>query len=538
MVKESSVRFREIIKVFASYGFGYIFDSKTMENKKSPKNLRKAFEELGPTFIKIGQILSTRPDLIPREYLEELTKLQDSVPEENFESMKLVLENSLHTPMEKVLKSINTKPIASASIAQVYEGILNDGRSVVIKIQRPDIYKKIQLDIFILFRLFRLTRMKTLLIDPIEALREIEAVTKEELDFISEAENIKMFRKYNINTSFVYAPYVAEGLVSDKVLIMEKIDGFKINSTKDLFDKGYDNRDIAKKLALSYCKQIFKDGFFHGDPHPGNILISGTKLCFIDFGIVGKLSDNMKKWLNSVMFAIATKDKDKLTDCILSIGIKKGKSNRIHLYDSVSYMFDTYLSTSIKNIKVSVLMQEIYDITRQNNIQIPRDLVCLIRGLVILEGVVAEIDPELEIISIIISYTKSGNKVAFLETLDKEELMITLYSFARDGIKIPTKTLELLNKLSAGEGKLELKVNDMDNVLMQINKMVNRITSGVMISALMLSSSLIISNNIEPTYKGMSVIGLAGYTIGSFWAVGLFISMIKAGEFKGKGNKK
>lgn len=538
MVKESSVRFREIIKVFASYGFGYIFDSKTMENKKSPKNLRKAFEELGPTFIKIGQILSTRPDLIPREYLEELTKLQDSVPEENFESMKLVLENSLHTPMEKVLKSINTKPIASASIAQVYEGILNDGRSVVIKIQRPDIYKKIQLDIFILFRLFRLTRMKTLLIDPIEALREIEAVTKEELDFISEAENIKMFRKYNINTSFVYAPYVAEGLVSDKVLIMEKIDGFKINSTKDLFDKGYDNRDIAKKLALSYCKQIFKDGFFHGDPHPGNILISGTKLCFIDFGIVGKLSDNMKKWLNSVMFAIATKDKDKLTDCILSIGIKKGKSNRIHLYDSVSYMFDTYLSTSIKNIKVSVLMQEIYDITRQNNIQIPRDLVCLIRGLVILEGVVAEIDPELEIISIIISYTKSGNKVAFLETLDKEELMITLYSFARDGIKIPTKTLELLNKLSAGEGKLELKVNDMDNALMQINKMVNRITSGVMISALMLSSSLIISNNIEPTYKGMSVIGLAGYTIGSFWAVGLFISMIKAGEFKGKGNKK
>lgn len=538
MSKKSSIRFREIIKVFASYGFGYIFDSKNMEDKKSPKNLRRAFEDLGPTFIKIGQILSTRPDLLPKEYIEELAKLQDSVPEESFECMKSVLENSLKAPIEKVLKSINPIPIASASISQVYDGILNDGKNVVIKIQRPDIYKKIQLDISILFRIFKITKTKTLLIDPIEALEEIEAVTKEELNFILEAENINKFRQYNKNVAPVYAPYVIEELLSDKVLVLEKIDGFKINDIEMLLKNGYDNKDVANKLALSYCKQIFDDGFFHGDPHPGNILISESKICFIDFGIVGQLTYSMKKWLNSSMFAIVTRDKEKLVDCILSAGIKKGKINRIALYDSVSYIFDTYLTTSIKNIKIAVLMEEIYHIARENNIQISRELVCLIRSLIILEGVVADIDPELEIIGVIGSFIRSGKKLAILDVLEKEELILSLYSFARDGIKIPTKTLEVLSKLSAGEGKLEIKVKDMDNMLTQINKMVNRITSGVLIAALMLSSSLIISNNVMPLYKGISMLGLIGYIIGAFWASGLFISMIKAGEFNHKKNKK
>lgn len=534
MVKKSSSRFREIIKVFASYGFGYIFDSKNIEHKKSPENLRRAFEDLGPTFIKIGQILSTRPDLLPREYIEELTKLQDSAPEENFECMKIVLEKSINSTIQESFKSINPIPIASASIAQVYEGILNDGRNVVIKIQRPDIYEKMQTDIAILIRIFRFTetKIKIPLIDPIEALEEIKGVTKEELDFISEAENIKTFREYNKNIAPIYAPYIVEELLSNRVLVLEKIEGFKINSIEMLLKNGYDNKDVAKKLALSYCKQVFEDGFFHGDPHPGNILISGAKICFIDFGIVGQLTHSMKKWLNSAIFSIATRDKEKLVDCILSAGIKKGKINRIVLYDSVSYMFDTYLTTSIKNIKISVLMQEICDIARENNIQIPRELVRLIRGLIILEGVVAEVDPELEIINVIVSFIKSGNKFTILDGLEKEELILSLYSFARDGIKIPTKTVEVLNKLSAGEAKLELKVKDIDSTLTQINKMVNRITAGVLIAALMLSSALIISNNVKPTYKGISMIGLIGYMIAAILTMGLLISMIKAGEFR------
>ena len=530
MDKKPSSRFREIIKIFAIYGFGYVFDSKNLEEKKSPENLRKAFEELGPTFIKIGQIFSTRPDLLPKEYIEELTKLQDSASEESFEDMKLVLENSLNIPINKSFKFINPIPIASASIAQVYEGKLRDGRDVVIKIQRPDIYRKMQLDISILKRIFKFTKakIKISIIDPLEALEEIEEVTKGELNFRSEAENIIKFRKYNENVAPVHAPYVVGELLSDKVLVLEKINGIKINELKRLLENGYDSKDIANKLSLAYCKQIFEDGFFHGDPHPGNILISDGKICFVDFGIVGQLSDIMRKWLNSAMFAIATRDKDKLVDCILSVGIKNGKINRISLYDSVSYIFDTYLKTSIKNIKISTLIQEICDITRGNNIQLPRELVCLIRGLVILEGVVSEIDPDLEIIGVIVCFMKSRNKLIILDCLESEELVVSLYSFARDSIKIPTKTLEVLNKISAGEAKLELKVKDIDRTLTQINKMVNRITEGLLISTLILSSSLIVSNNVKPTYKGISIIGLLGYSIATIFATRLLIAMIKS----------
>lgn len=530
MDKKPSIRFREIIKVFARYGFGYIFDSKNIEDKKSPENLRKAFEDLGPTFIKIGQIFSTRPDLFPKEYIEELTKLQDSAPEESFENMQLVIDKSLHIDINNFFECINPIPIASASIAQVYEGELKDGRKVVIKIQRADIYKKMQLDISILKRILKFTkaRIKISVMDPVEALKEIESVAKDELDFRLEAQNIIKFREYNKNIASVYAPYVVEELSSDKVLVLEKINGIKINELNVLGKNGYDIKDIANKLALAYCKQIFEDGFFHGDPHPGNILISNGKICFVDFGIVGQLSDVMKKWLNSAMFAVATKDKEKLVDCILSVGIKNGKINRIALYESVSYIFDIYLKTSIKNIMISNLIQEICDITRDNNIQLPRELVSLIRGLLILEGVVAKIDPELEIIDVIVRFMKSRNKFIILDYLEKEELLVSLYSFARDGIKIPTKTLEVLNKISAGEAKLELKVSDIDKTLIQVHRMVNRITEGLLISTLILSSSLIISNNVRPTYKGISIIGLVGYSIATVFAINLLRSMVKS----------
>ncbi|ACD53135.1 protein kinase [Clostridium botulinum] len=535
MAKQSSERFKKIIKVFASYGFGYIFDSKQVEYKKSPANLRNAFEELGPTFIKLGQILSTRPDILPKEYIDELVKLQDSAPQEDFEVMKSVLEGSLNISLEEYFEYVNISPIASASIAQVYEGILKDGRNVVIKIQRPDIYENMHLDIAILMRIFKFTKSKnTLPIDPIEALQEIKITADEELDFISEGKNIEKFRFNNKNVLPIYAPYVVKELLSDKVIVLEKIDGFKINDLQRIKDEGYNNKDIAKKLALSYCKQVFKDGFFHGDPHPGNLLIDCGKICFIDFGIVGQLNDGTKKTLNSIMLAIATKDKEKLIEYILSVSIKKGKVNRMHLYDGVSYMFDTYLATSIKNIKISVLLQEIFYLTKESNLQLPRELVSLIRGVVILEGVIAEIDPELEIIDVVVSFIKAKNKDIIFDFLTSEELIVSLYSFGRDGIRIPSKVSELLTKMSLGEAKLQFVVQDKEYIFQELNKMVNRMITGLLIASLIIGSSLVITKNVGPKYNGVSLIGVVGYSISTIFALILLINMIKYWRFNMK----
>ncbi len=346
-------RFKEILKVFTKYGLGYILGKKEDKIKNSPANLRKAFEELGPTFIKIGQILSTRPELVHDDYIVELSKLQDDVPAEEFEEMSKVFYEEFSKKIEDEFLFIDKKPIASASVAQVYRGVLKDGKDVVIKIQRPNIKEKMDMDFDILLSLSeKISKIfKDSIVNPKEILLEIKLSTERELNFNFEAQNIEKFRELNKDIYCVYAPYVINEYTGSRVLTLESIDGFKVNDFVAIELLGYDKDDIAKKLTLSYFKQVLKDGFFHGDPHPGNILIRGGKICFIDFGIVGELSKEKQCELNSAIAAIANEDIDKLTDFVMSIGIKSGKVDREILYKDIEYIFRNYYTTSLKNIK-------------------------------------------------------------------------------------------------------------------------------------------------------------------------------------------
>ena len=540
MKSKSKKRFREIIKVFSYYGFISIFDSKAKRHEKSPKNLRKAFEELGSTFIKIGQILSTRTDILPKEYIDELIKLQDSVSEEEFQNMKEVFEQSLGKKIDDCFIYFDEKPIASASIAQVYRAVTLDGQHVVVKIQRPDIYEKIKVDVSILRRLIKFTNIFTEIkfVDPLEVLQEIEISTKKELDFINEAHNAKIFKEKNKDTLLIKVPAVIEGLHSKKVLTLEEVNGLKVNEVDKLTKLGYGSKDVAQKLALCYCKQIFQDGFFHGDPHPGNILVCEGKICFLDFGIVGVLEDSLKCWLNKAMFYMATNDKKNLVQFVLAVGIKRGKINTGKLYEDISYIFDMYINTSLKNIKIAKLVEEVVEVVNKNNIQFPRELVLLVKTLVVLEGVLAEIDPEVNISSVLSNYIKSKNKFIFLNELKGEEFLLTAYSFFRDGSRIPSKVIEALDNVSNGRSKVNLHVMDLDKVLNDIHHMVNRLTGGILVATLVLSSSFILVNDVGPKYQELSLIGLAGYGISSVLGLFLVIKMIKAGSFRNKKKKK
>lgn len=539
MVKRSRDRFQEIVKVLISYGFGYILDGKFNNQKKSPENLRKAFEELGPTFIKIGQILSTRSDILPDSYVNELIKLQDSAPNESFLSIKKVFEESLNKNIRDCFLYFDEEPLASASISQVHSGILKDGTGVIVKVQRPDIHEKMKVDISILKKIFKFTnaRLNIKVIDPIEVLNELEASTDREVDFIKEGESILRFRRNNENVAPVYAPSLIVDLWSDKVLTLESIYGFKINDLAMIRSEGYDNKDIARKLALSYCKQIFDDGFFHGDPHPGNLLISDGRICFIDFGITGELDESLKNWLNIAMLAVATGDKNKIIDFILGVGIKQGRIDKGNLYDDVSYLFDTYLTTSLKNIQISLLLTEVFNLAKKNNIKFPRELVVLVRGLIILEGVISEIDPDLNIISVITSFIKTKSKFELLKELKDEHLALSLYSLTRDATRLPSKTLEVLNNFVNGKAKINLNITDLEDTISHISNMVNRVVAALLISSLVLGSSLIISNNVGPIYKGLSMIGIVGYVIAAVFAVVLLFSIIRDGSWRRKNKK-
>ena len=535
MKRKSVERFNEIVKVFAFYGFGMFVDTKMKDRKKSAENLRKAFETLGPTFVKIGQILSTRRDVLPKEYVSELIKLQDSVNKENYLKMKEVFEISLNKKIEECFFEFNKEPIASASIAQAYEGILKDGRKVVVKIQRPDIYEKMKLDISILKRVIKFTKLKTEIkvVDFFDVVDEMEKTIDKELNFKIEGDNIKRFKHNNESLVPLYVPELIEDLWSDKVITLEKIDGFKVNNRKLLKEEGYDNKDVAKTLALCYCKQVFEDGFFHGDPHPGNILIFNNRICFIDFGIMGEINESIRHSLNKVIFAIATNDREKVVEFVLSVGVQQGRVNKGILYEDISYLLDSYVTRSLKNIKISDFFEELFEVADKNHIQMLRELVSLFRSLVILEGVLEEIDPEIDILSAVNIYIKSKGEFKFFNEFNIKELSMSSYSFIRDIGKIPTKLNEVLNSIYNGRNKINFHVVDLDKTINALDKMVNRITGGFIISALLIASSLLIRDGAGPIVYGLSLIGVVGYLISSIFAIILLGSMVR-----GSGNNK
>ncbi|GFZ34113.1 protein kinase [Clostridium zeae] len=535
MRKETLKRFREIIKVFAYYGFGFLVNSamKPSDNK-SPENLRKAFIELGPTFIKIGQILSTRTDLLDEEYTKELSKLQDEVPWEAFSVIAKVFQEEFDLSMDDVFLYVESVPLASASVAQVHKGVLKDGREVVIKIQRPNIREKMELDISILKRLVKLTKTKFngMLIDPVEALNEIMDATGKELDFEREKDNIDRFRQLNKEVKCVSVPYVVEQFTSTRVLTMENIQGFKINDIYSIVKEGYDRTDIAKKLALSYCKQIFNDGFFHADPHPGNLLIRDGKICFIDFGLMGELADSIRDSLNDAMVAIALKDIDKIIDFIMTVGVKKDRVDKHILYTDIEYLLSNYLSTSLKNIKISTLLREVFDIAERNNIQLPTELVILVRGMVILEGVIAEIAPDMNILDVAIPFVKSKNKYYILNKLTSDDFAINAYSILRDSIKIPSKLVELSDSVIQGRAKVNLQIPDLGKSVDYLNKMINRLVFGLIVAGMIIGSSIITGSNVGPRIRDISIIGITGYFASGIFALWLLISIIRSGNLK------
>lgn len=532
MVRKSVRRFREIIRVLTKHGFGYIIDSKINKSHKAPINLRIAFEKLGPTFIKIGQILSTRPDILPENYIEELSKLQDSVIEESFFDINKVFYKEFNKNIDEVFLKFNRKPLASASIAQVHEATLKTGEEVIVKIQRPDISEKMHLDLSILSKIFSLTkaRFSDALIDPKEAVDELINSTKIELDFNFERENIKKFRILNKDIKCVYAPYVLDELCGRRVITMEKIEGYKINNNKILLSKGYDLNDIGKKLALCYFKQVFNDGFFHGDPHPGNLIISEGKICFIDFGIMGEINPSLKESLNDIMLSVAYNDINKMISVVFSIGIKKGYIDRNKLYEDIDYIFASYLNTSLKNIKISIMLQEIFDTCKRNNIQLPKALTLLVRSMVIIEGVIAEIAPEIKIVDIAIPFVKSNNKFNFLKDLNFDELFIGSYKFLKSIKNLPSKSIELIDSILTGRAKVKLEVKDLESSVNALNKMVNRITFALVISSMIIGSSFILSSNTGPKIYDMSIIGVFGFFIAAVMGFWLLISVMRSGK--------
>ncbi len=517
-------RLKEIIAVAIKHGL--------KNGIGDPKSFRLALEELGPTFIKLGQILSTRPDIISAEYIYELEKLQNNVTPEKFETMKKIIEKELGTNLEDLFPYFEKKPIASASLAEVYLAKLPTGEQVIIKVQRPFVKEKMMSDIAILKRLSPFIKFTTpgSFINVEDAIEELYIAAEKELDFINEMENIIHFNENNKDIKFLVCPKVYKDYCTKKVLVMDYIKGIKIDQIEKLQSEGYDLNDMAKKLIYNYLKQILEDGFFHADPHPGNILIHNNKIGFIDFGLMGNLDSSLKKKFNELLDAVASRDLNAMTRTILKIGTKKGNVNVKNLRSDIENMYEQYIEESIHDFDLPQMMEEIFQVCKENNIHMPKDVTLLVKGLMTLQGIVIKLDKEISIMDVALPYVQNHLIEKKLSNMNLIDGIKYLYTVTKSNLEISTKVLELIKQITEGRLKLNLQLTNMDKNINELNKMVNRLVFAIVVAALVVSSSLAMTANIGIKIYGVSIIGLVGYlgaAIAGFW---LLVSILKSGK--------
>lgn len=523
--RNTGKRLREIVSVFLKHGI--------KNELADPKNLRLALEELGPTFVKIGQILSTRADIIPLDYISELQKLQDHVKPEDFNTMKEIIEVELKKPIDDIFIEFDKKPIASASLAEVFQARLKTGEKVAVKVQRPLVKEKMLSDIRILRKLapfINLTSSTREVIDMKKVAQELREATVKELNFLEEMDNIIRFSENNKDVKFLTCPKVYKEYCTDKILVMDYISGVKIDNISRLKEEGYDTRDIAIKITYNYFKQVFEDGFFHADPHPGNVLIHNNTIGYLDFGLMGSLDPSLRRVLNQLLEGVVTNNIDLMVKSLLSIGIKKGPIDEDRLYKDVGKFYNTYANQPLQSLDLPKILEEMVQIAKSNNISMPHGIMLLAKGIITLQAVISKIDKDISLMDVAIPYFKDKFITEKLKSLDLNGLITLLYASARSTMQLPSKLLEFINSSLQGRLKLYFDIKNIDETINNINKMVNRLIIAIIVTGLLISSSLVINANVGLKIYGISAIGILGYLSAGLAGLLLLISIFKSGK--------
>ncbi len=410
-------RLRHILQVLAKYGFGYIIDRLKIDQNIVSKGLirfgpvkkldifgmpvpvraRKVLEELGPTFIKLGQILSTRPDVIPLELCKEFEKLQDDVPSFEYKKVEEVIRNELKNPVDTIFNNFSRTPVAAASLSQVHFAELKTGEKGVVKIQRPDIRKVITTDLKILDGLAKSIEKhieEGKIYNPVGIVNEFKETILKEIDFNAEATHIVRFQLNFKDSNTVYVPKIFHDLSTGRVLTIERIEGTKITDIESIEKSGLDRKQISVNVADAVLKQIFVDGFFHADPHPGNIfVIEDNKIVFLDYGMIGRIDEATKDQLANILTAIIERDVPEISDAFMAMGIIDEVDIR-KLNIGFAELMDSYHGVPLNELRIGPLLVGIVKLVSQYKMKIPPDLFLLAKTMLTIESVSRSLNPE------------------------------------------------------------------------------------------------------------------------------------------------
>jgi ubiquinone biosynthesis protein len=537
-------RFRELIVTLLKYGFEEIVQRLEFPGIELLKRvnregrdvgtyvrIRHMLEDLGPTFIKIGQIMSLRPDLLPPSLVKELSKLQDQAATVDFKLIRGIAEKSMGSRIEDLFSDFNPVPFAAASLCQVHKAVLrNEGISVAVKVRRPGIKKKIEVDLDILEAVAdrlhdRSNELK--IYDLPNLLKVTRRNLLKELDFNREARNIKIARSYD---SDVYVPKVYMDYCSDRVLVTEFIDGLKLSEIED--NHIGDPHDIARLGLNTAIKQILDDGYFHADPHPGNLIYSKDKgLCLLDWGMVGRLTERDRYDLIDLIKAIVEKDSGLLMENLLRITVKERDVDDRALERELAENLDLFFSGPIKDLNIGHLLLAIVDMLREYRLKLPPDLVIMIKALVTAEGTARQVYPQLNVISEAEGYvSKIASKRYKAEILwhGIKRGLIKLMSLQKD---IPARFFKIADKIERDELGIRFRHENLESLNHTLENISNRIAFSVIIAALIIGSSMIITTGIGPFIFGFPALGIIGYLISSLLGLWLIVIIIRTRKY-------
>jgi ubiquinone biosynthesis protein len=554
--RKSANRIRQITNVFLKYGFGKVIDQihlgrfipfrkrirafgqwPPVKSPSAPEQLRRAFSELGPSFIKLAQILSSRPDLITTRYADEFKKLQDRVPPFPAEDAIRIIELETGHKLDEIMAEFDKTPIAAASIAQVFQGRLIDGSDIIIKVQRPHISEQIETDIDILTYAANLLEKyvpESSFFNPSGIVEEFSKTVRKELDFLEESRNCIRFGKNFEQIPDVHIPKIFAEHTTEKVLFMEKIEGVRIDDISKISLQGLDRKHLAKVGVNAYFKMILEDGFFHADPHPGNIFAMPTgQIGFMDFGMVGRVSPELRETMAGTFLALINKDFDKLVDQYLELGLVPEhidiETFRKEFKSDLSDFFEPLYGLALKEINFADYLDTVTHIAIKHNMKIPSDLLLINKAMLVLENLGRELDPEFNFIAAAEPYATKLMK----ERLRPGKLFEKARKNAMDlgdfVTLFPKQMKQIIQKVLKDDIGIRMTHVGMEKFIKDLDRSSNRIAFAMIISAILLSSAIMHATGAGPSIFGMSMLGIVSFGMAFILGIWLIISIIRSG---------
>lgn len=503
--EENSERFREIKDVLRK---------NQITRGVTPEKLRVILEELGPTYIKLGQIMSLHSDFLPKAYCDELLKLNSDVTPMPFDDVEDVINHSYGQDWRELFQFIEEAPLGSASIAQVHRARLKNGEEVIIKVERKGIYDTMARDIGLLHRLVKLIPpvgdFKNL-VDLDMVLDELWSVAQEEMDFLKEAANMDEFSRNNASVQYVTTPKLYHEYSTGQVLVMEYIDGYSLDDVESLQNAGYDMDEIGTKFVNNFIKQVMDDGFFHADPHPGNVKIRDGKIVWIDMGMMGRLSEKDRHTMIKGIRGIALHDISMVENSVLEIGEFRGKPDRERLYQDLKKFIADYGTTSMGSLDVAAAIAGLVEIMKQNRISLPHGVSMLCRGLTHIQGVLAVISPDINMMQIAVNrYTEDFLKnINWKSEFQKQARIV--YRSVNKGVEIPGLVTDILKEHLEGQSVVNIDLHSSEDLTNVISAAIRNIVVGLCVAALLIASSVICTTDMTPKILGIPTLGFAGY---------------------------